>query len=832
MNKVSPVATPAVGGSLAESAVVDAARRAAARIAPLWPLRSFVAVNPFLGVADLPFNDAAHWMASVAGARMTMSRAYYLEAISTGRISREDLAAALAEAPKAPESSRTTAALTDSARRIDPARSPILRTTADVLSELTGKDWTDLVTDRVSEFLADHFDEGQAFWTAPTRGEGIYASWRQHAAIDRAPEIMGLHRFRARIAELPAAAGDALVTATSELGVPPEALEIYFHRLLMTVGGWSAFARFKVWQSDQRGEVNNSLLELLAVRLCWDAALARCSEHRPGFLDKWRAARSAMAAAPTMGSGHYATDGFLQLAFEKSYQRDLFARLAAAPATSRPQRPAMQAAFCIDVRSEVFRRALESLSPEIETLGFAGFFGFPIEYVPLGHRLGGAQCPVLLTPKVVVCEAVRDADPKEEAAILDLRLMRRRATKAWKSFKLAAVSSFAFVETMGLTFLGKLATDGLGLSRTVPHPSVEHIDRRVHERLMPRIEARVVDGRDTGFTDTSRVDMAEAALRAMSLTSGFARVVMIVGHGSTTVNNPHASGLDCGACGGHTGEANARVAAAIMNDPRVRVGLAARGIDVPEDTVFLGALHDTTTDRVRLFGTESVPAGHEADLAAIRKWLDRAGVMARTERGARLHVEPGRAVDPQIFARSEDWAQVRPEWGLAGCAAFIAAPRQRTAGVDLGGRAFLHDYDWRADRGFGTLELIMTAPMVVASWISLQYYGSVVDSRVFGSGNKTLHNVVGTIGVFEGNGGDLRVGLPWQSLHDGETLVHEPLRLSVVIAAPIAEMNRVIARHSHVRELLDNGWLHLFALGDDGRIEGRYAGAGNWTGAG
>jgi uncharacterized protein YbcC (UPF0753/DUF2309 family) len=171
---------------------------------------------------------------------------------------------------------------------------------------------------------------------------------------------------------------------------------------------------------------------------------------------------------------------------------------------------------------------------------------------------------------------------------------------------------------------------------------------------------------------------------------------------------------------------------------------------------------------------------------------------------------------------------VRPEWGLAGCSAFVAAPRRRSQGLSLEGRAFLHSYEWQKDDGFGVLELIMTAPMVVASWISLQYYGSTVANDVFGSGNKVLHNVTGNLGVLEGNGGDLRVGLPWQSVHDGERLIHEPLRLNVVIEAPIEAMNAVIARHEMVRHLLDNGWLHLFAMDGSGRITRRYTGDLAW----
>ncbi|MFN3371190.1 MAG: putative inorganic carbon transporter subunit DabA, partial [Sphingomonadaceae bacterium] len=208
------------------------------------------------------------------------------------------------------------------------------------------------------------------------------------------------------------------------------------------------------------------------------------------------------------------------------------------------------------------------------------------------------------------------------------------------------------------------------------------------------------------------------------------------------------------------------------------------------------------------------------------------GALARAERAPRL---PG-ASAATLARRARDWAEVRPEWGLAGCAAFVAAPRAATAGLSLDGRAFLHCYDWQRDAGFGTLELILTAPVVVASWISLQYYGSSVAPDLFGSGNKLLHNVVGGIGVLEGNGGRLRAGLPWQAVHDGERLVHPPLRLSVLVEAPREAILGVLARHPGVATLFDQGWLHLFAL-EAGRIAARYRPGGDWvpaesTGAG
>jgi uncharacterized protein YbcC (UPF0753/DUF2309 family) len=266
----------------------------------------------------------------------------------------------------------------------------------------------------------------------------------------------------------------------------------------------------------------------------------------------------------------------------------------------------------------------------------------------------------------------------------------------------------------------------------------------------------------------------------------------------------------------------------LLNDPAVRTGLAERGVQVPADTWFVAALHDTTLDEVRWFDLDAVPESHRGQLEQLRAELAEAGGRARVERSARLGIAPGEDVDAAVQARSADWAQVRPEWGLAGCSAFIAAPRSATRGLDLQGRSFLHSYDWRADQGFGVLELIMTAPMVVASWISLQYFASTVDNERYGSGNKTLHNVVGKLGILEGTAGDLRTGLPLQSVHDGTRYQHDPVRLNVVIAAPIDAMNDVIAKHQMVAHLLDHGWLHLLAMDDDGRVSHRYAGGLAW----
>ena len=313
----------------------------------------------------------------------------------------------------------------------------------------------------------------------------------------------------------------------------------------------------------------------------------------------------------------------------------------------------------------------------------------------------------------------------------------------------------------------------------------------------------------------ARCDLAANMLRGMSLTRDFARLVLLVGHGSATRNNPHAAGLDCGACCGQTGEVNARVAAALLDDLEVRAGLAQRGIHVPESTWFVAALHNTTTDEVVLYDLAELPASHRDDLDTLRSSLAEAGTRTRAERAQRLGLDATKPMDLEraVRGRATDWAQVRAEWGLANNAAFIVAPREHCRHLDLAGRAFLHEYRHQEDDGFGVLELIMTAPMLVTHWINFQYYASTVDNARYGSGNKVLHNVVGGhLGVFEGNSGDLRIGLPMQSLHDGARWMHTPLRLSVFIEAPRSAIDGIVAKHDNVRALVTNGWLSLFQL--------------------
>lgn len=772
--------------------VADAAARA---IAPLWPLASSVAVNPYLGQDRLGLAHTAALLARVSSATTIMPRAFFAKRLESGIMTDDDLAAALDNcfSPLRPE---TVGALKLSLQHDAPKRTP-LPTIAELAAEISDIDWPAIIDERLGHWAAGWWDEGQALWAAP-KGRSAFRAWQAVATHDLTPEIAGLRGFAAFVADAPDSAVEAMARCVALLDVPAEARPTYFHSLLFTLGGWAQYARFQQWQAELAGGNDSTPVDLLSIRLIWEAALF--VQYQQFIGAKWPDVIAAHSV-PCEPDADHVIDAILQEAAERSAQRALGDRLKVGRSTCLPTGPVLQAAFCIDVRSETFRRALESMNPGIRTLGFAGFFGIGASHRRFASDVAEHRLPVLLNASVTSCSGTKLDETRDRS-----ERYVARARRAWGRFKLAAVSSFAFVEATGPVYLGKLLRDSLALElSSLPHDPPPVLD--------------------PPLTREQRISAANTVLRAMSLTSGFAPLVLLVGHGAKVVNNPHASGLHCGACGGYSGEVNARLLASLLNDLEVRSGLNEAGIEIPADTLFLGALHDTTADEVFIYTEDHPSPGHADAIAQAREWLAGAGLIARSERALRL---PRAANGKDIFRRTRDWAEIRPEWALAGCRAFIAAPRARTGGTSLNGSAFLHDYVWQEDESFSVLELIMTAPVVVASWISLQYYGSSVDPEVWGGGNKLIHNVIGGIGVVEGNGGTLRGGLPWQSVHDGDKLVHEPLRLTVCIEAPVNAMTDILARHDNVRALFDNRWLHLIALGDEGQMAWRYVGDLNW----
>jgi uncharacterized protein YbcC (UPF0753/DUF2309 family) len=813
-------------------AVIDRACEAACRaIAPAWPLDRAIAVNPHWGRVDRPLRQVAARLAVLGDMQVYPPRDYLREAWRSGRIAPRDLAYALGALHR--DASDADACVEALERRPAIAQLPLL---IDVLDDDPARhsrlSWRAAITHQVSQTCAAWFDECQADWQ-PDRQQGLYAFWRDTLTHDHGIGVlMGLPQLGRQLNALPATRRDAELWAMDRLGLPQDVWADYFEAVLLTVNGWASWCAYLGWQAQLEGRRDDHLRDLLAIRLAWGAVLLECKADASAtraFASLHQAWNQAAARLRDAEEALW-VDEVWQLALEAGYQRQLAGRLNSAGVAAALDRTQIdievQAAFCIDVRSERLRRALEAVWPGIQTIGFAGFFGLPIAYTPLATDARRPQLPGLLAPAAEVsdCIAVPDCDARENA------IHERQARQArWRSFGRSTQwgansrwpgAAFSFVEAAGIGYLGKLG----GWVRPAAAPRARDdlagLPARYRAACRP-----VLAGLDSG----ARTSLAARVLHAMGLDRRLAPLVLLIGHGSQSINNAHAAALDCGACCGQTGEVNARVLAQLLNDPAVRAGLAAQHIAVPADTVFVAALHNTTTDEIEWFDLDLLPPAARDRLERTQSAFAHAGDQVRRERAPALGLDPRSSFAELLTLlrrRANDGAQTRPEWGLAGNASFIIAPRTLTQGVVLEGRSFLHDYDADNDPDGSLLELLMTAPMLVTHWINWQYHASTCDPQRLGSGNKVLHNVVGGhIGVFEGNGGDLRIGLSKQSLHDGRRWLHEPLRLTVAIAAPQAAIERIIGRHAILQQLIGNGWLHLWHIGASG-IQ-RYAG-GQW----
>jgi len=782
-------------------------------VAPVWPLGSFVAVNPLGGLVDRPFEEAVATARSALGIRGVPGPDELRRALDEGRATRADVRAAVRR--RHPGLSAAGAAAL-AARVVDaedrpPAPAP--RTAAERCDLALGTRVAPAVDAEVGKWCAAFAGAEGSAWPMPGRERGLYLAWRDLAGRGSALRRLARPGVRKRLEALPDAAEDALLHALEALRIPAGEREAELRGQLGRQPGWASVA---AWH-EHRGIPGLDLVQLLAVRLTYEAELVAAAEdagrdrRRPRTVPP-----GAEDAAHARMDGDDRELGVLALAaLEGAYADRLLAALDR-PVRERPAgRAAAQAVFCIDARSEGLRRHLELRGP-YETLGFAGFFGVAMSFRALGSGRADAHVPALLDPSHAVTEEAHG--PGGERFLRGTRTLAG-ADDAFLHAKEGVASPFALAE------LGGLAAGPLAAAKTLAAGAHARLRARGRAVAAPRPET-ALDIADA-MSLPEQVATARAALATMGLTERFARLVMLCGHGSTSENNPYAAALNCGACGGHEGAPNARAAAAILNAPGVRAGLAEHGIAVPSDTWFVAGRHDTTSDRVELLDRHLVPASHAEDLARLAADLEAAGDANAAERARTLPGTGRRPTARDARRRAVDWAQVRPEWGLARNAAFVVGPRAMTAGLDLRCRTFLHSYDHRADPDGAALETILTAPLVVAQWINAQYFFSTTDPDVLGAGDKPVHNVVGGVGVLLGTDGDLRLGLPRQACFAGSRPYHEPLRLLAVVQAPLERITSLVARNAILRHLFDGAWVAVAAREAPGDPWQRWA-EGGW----
>ncbi len=755
----SPVASP-----LRPLRVRARAEVAASVIAPYYGLDAAIAVNPVLPSLSDGFAHAVEHAAPAVGARGTLTEQQFRARLEAGRISIGDLAASI----------RRHAAVQGAAAMSD---DDLVARFVDAV-ELTKPDASDplsTVDERVARWCRTALAPEAASWPVPVGELGFYGAWR---AVSR-HDVSLPRATRRRIADLPKAADAALAHALEHLDVHDDEQLTFLRTEVSRLPGWSAYVR---WRSMTEGDVD--IVELLAVRvsLTWALGLDASTLARPS------AESTAVARALVW-----------QEALEAAPHRRVLEQLTTTPAPAPPAEAHL--VFCIDPRSEGIRRHLEKQGP-YATSGFAGFFGIAALVEPLAATEPSAACPVLLTPRYLVAE--RPAPNQWEAAsrfVNDLGSQRaiRSAIKAPDAF---AGAPLGWAEATGW-LLGPAAIARSVLGGRAP------LAARPDD---PELELLTLFDIDTALTPDDQLNTAEVILRTMGMVENFAPIVALIGHGTSTTNNAFRTALDCGACGGHRGAPNARIAAALLNSGAVRVGLVERGISIPENTLFVAGEHDTATDTLTVFDRSRLRVDRRAEVERLLAHAVRASRALAAERAAEL---PGaRSTSYRSVARrSRDWAQVYPEWGLARNAALIIGPRSLSAGANLERRVFLHSYSPEHDPEGTALETILTAPLVVAHWINAQYYFSSVDTKVFGAGSKTVHNLVGGAGVLAGPSGDLRIGLPWQSVGTRAGLHHEPVRLLVVVDAPRERIDRIVQHADVVNDLVHGEWVIMVRPG-------------------
>ncbi len=737
----------------------------------------------------------------------------------------------------------------------------------DVLKEATGEDTDALVHDILIRFCAPFVDQGFADWTLPHREQGFFKAfcklWKEPMGPPT-PWLRGLSAELTRVLESGHGPLECLQESLELLGVSDSELADFVPATLVALRGWAGL----IWQLDVRGDrvaraaPAGSLIEFLAVRLILErVALAYVARHSlkyegplSGLRDVARA-RIIRRDEPSLDQRAFPVFQLAQLlgwsppalnrltkeewtaivseieafdslerrrmfhhAFERHYRIQTLDALSVHTKrkTSRVASPRFQLVSCIDTREVAFRRHLEEVAPEVETFGTAGFHCVPIYYRGAGDAFFSTLCPIVIRPKHWVVEDV---------VVTHEEIAQRRA-KTRKALGTASHQVHVGSRTIAG---GALLTTGLGVLASIPlvarvlFPRWSGQFRRMASRFVeppPMTRLRMErtsptagpDEGQIGFTVEEMANMSERALRDIGLTSGFARLVMFIGHGSFCLNNPHKSAYDCGACSGGAGGPNARVLAAMLNDSRVREVLASRGLQIPSDTFVLGGLHNTAADHFTFYDLDLLPKSHFHDFEAAHAALEEACERNAHERCRRFDSAPLNqtfaAARRHVEGRSEDLAQTRPEFGNATNALCIVGRRERTRGLYMDRRAFMQSYDPMQDDAECTiLARILGAVIFVCSGINLQYNFSYIDSPGWGAGTKLPHNITSLLGVMDGASSDLRTGLPWQGVE-----IHEPMRLLFVIETTPESILSIMDRNPVIGRILRNGWAQLTLL--------------------
>jgi uncharacterized protein YbcC (UPF0753/DUF2309 family) len=732
----------------------------------------------------------------------------------------------------------------------------------DWLQVVSGLDTDAWIHPPLIRFLAGYLDQGLAHWPMPERSRGVHGCfleiYRTSLAAQCGPWARTLPRIVGDDRAADRTALESIANSLDRLGVADDERADYLSAELLALRGWAGIVRQIEERPDRvpARDLTVTLRGYLAVRLLFERAALDDAARQLSFdgplseLRSYLHDRLPSPPAPTaierawplfqvaqlcgldasiveqwtarnvadLESELGELDGprrrrILHQAFERTVRHRLYDALAGHTPRELRASPAFQAVFCLDEREESFRRHLEEVDAACETFSTAGFFNVAMYHQGATDAHPRPLCPVAIRPEHYVAEIELEGD---RFGGRSRRLQRRAA--GFLGYNVHLGSRLPVRGAVLMTVFGWLALVPLVMRVVFPWLSSRWSRVRqtsvaaVRTRLqLLRTDAAPPLGTYSGFTVREMADIVRRVLEETGMGDRLSSLVLVIGHGSVSLNNPHESAHDCGACGGGRGGPNARAFAQMANDPRVRELLAADGVCIDTATWFVGAQRNTCDNTVAFFDEDLVPAGRQTMLERAREAIETARRREAHERCRRFDAVPRwyppLAALAHVQGRAADLAQPRPEYGHATNAFCIVGRRMRTRGLFLDRRAFLVSYDPTQDHDGAILARIMAAVVPVVAGISLEYYFSYVDPSGYGCGTKLPHNVTSLLGVMDGAQSDLRTGLPWQMVE-----IHEPTRLAIVVEGEPERVWRVVQDNPAIEQLVRNRWIWLASL--------------------
>ncbi|MDO9105996.1 MAG: DUF2309 domain-containing protein [Methylovulum sp.] len=778
------------------------------------PIKDFIHHNTLHAVQHHPFHKGVAIAAKVFGARSYLPAADYQALYRQGRIKDFAVDWAIAHAGYGLEQHsalREKLFVVDSNEHYPPVSLANHGIRNSWLTHLE-IDLNSQVHPVLFRLLANFLDQGISRWTLSKNGESFWnCVWRLAQN-----SLLPLYPFDdVVVRELLNQSPNEVILACLERIVGAEDLyEQYLLEMILAHPGWSGMVRLIELDPKSLLERRDiSLKEMIAVEMLAELAILR-KKRGAGF-----AAVAAMPDTDDIPLLHdYEDKAVVPLtlkiwheAMEYSLHAELLAALKAQDAPAKPKAaPIAQAFFCIDDRECSLRRYLEELNPAIETFGAAGFFGIDFLYQGFDDAYPVAQCPNILTPKHLIMESnLKPETEKDDLAegFSDLHIMPHSLFRGW-----------LFTQILGMGYAARMLWDVFRPgSQLLKIKKLSEVEAHTHLHLLRENDEPDADGRLLGFSFTEMADKIEGLLRNIGLTKNFAALVVVVAHGSSSVNNPHFAAYDCGACSGKPGAPNARAFAWMANHASVREILRERGIDIPDNSYFVAALHNTSRDEITYFDKHLFAQYPAEALQAFQGTMRQALQKNALERCRWFELGPQSNAHDEahehVIARASSIFEPRPELNHSNNLYCVVGRRSLTRGLFLDRRSFLHSYDPGSDPDGKLIVKILSAIIPVCGGINLEYLFSRIDNSIYGAGTKLPHNVIGLLGVANGVEGDLRTGLPSQMIE-----VHEPARLLIVIEQTTALLDKAFANlGGPLRAWLDNDWVRLAACHPDNR---------------